>query len=261
MKRKFLATRNAIVSDQRLIIGGVFIAIACFFLLLRLVAPQLLSTLTSPLSKGGTSMTAATGSFFSSFTDRAALVAERDTLQHHIDALTAREQALMEELADMRTLLGSREHARSEIPASVLQRPPVSPYDTFLVNAGTADGVTVNAQVSGPGGVPVGSVSQAEARTAYVTLFSSSGRETEGWAGEERTPVTLRGEGAGAFSATVPQGTNLAIGDMIIVPGFTSAPIGTVRAIHNDPSSPVFEISIRPFVNPFSMTWVAIEKK
>lgn len=261
MKRKFLATRNAIFSDQRLIIGGIFIAIACLFLLLRLAAPQLLGVLTSPLSKGGASMTAAAGSFFSSFTDRAALVAERDALQHHIDALTAREQALMEELADMRTLIGSRQEARAEIPASVLQRPPVSPYDTFLVNAGATDNVAVGAYVSGPGGVPVGTVSEITPRTARVTLFSSSGRETEGWAGEDRTPITLRGEGAGAFSATVPQGTEIAIGDMVIVPGFNSAPIGAVRAIHNDPSSPVFEISIKPFVNPFSMAWVAIQAK
>lgn len=258
MKRKFLATRNAVFRDRRLISGVLFVLAASFFVLVRFVAPDTLISATAPLARTSAAVTGATGSFFSSFTERARLVSERDNLQHEVDALSARERALMEELSDMRRLLGTRTTAHTEIPAAVLMRPPVSPYDTFVVNAGTTDRVAVGAYVSGPDGVPVGTVSEVEARSARVVLFSASGRETEGWAGEERIPITLIGEGAGAFSATIPQGTTLVVGDVVIVPGFLSAPIGTIRAIKSDPSSPTSEVMITPFVNPFSMAWVTI---
>jgi len=253
-----LATRNALFRDRRLIGGALCVLIALVVVLVRLVAADTLVDVTAPFVRTSAAVSETTGSFFSSFTERMALVAERDNLAHQVDALSARERGLMEELADVRKLLGDRTEVPDALPASVLMRPPVAPYDTFVVDAGSVDNVVVGASVAGPGGIPLGTVSEVSNRTARIVLFSASGQETEGWVGEERIPITLVGEGAGAFSARVPRETPIAVGDVLIIPGFASTPIGTVRKVESDPSSPFSSVLITPFVNPFSITWVTI---
>ena len=260
MKRKFLATRNAVVRDRHLVIGASVLAIALFVLMFRIVAPELLVRTTAPVFTGSAAMSDAVGDFFGSFHERTKLVGERDALAGEVEALRARERALTEQLSDLSRLIGERGDILTDIPAAVLMRPPVSPYDSYVIDAGTADGVAVGAYASGPGGVPLGTIESAEKHTARLVLFSASGRVTEGWAGSERTPITLHGEGAGAFVAQVPQGTNLAQGDAVIVPGFGSAPVGVVKTLESDPSSPFTEVSIAPLVNPFSITWVAVRR-
>jgi cell shape-determining protein MreC len=195
------------------------------------------------------------GSFFDSFSDAAEQAAHIDALQAEVRALANENAALVARLAD----IGAPADDEAEsIRAGVIARPPLAPYDMLIIGAGAMDGVELGALVTAEGGVPVGSVSSVAAHTAQVSLFSSPGRSTEGWAGETRIPLTLFGKGSGAFAAEVPRDAGIIIGDQVFVPGPGALPVGRVKEVETGPSSPSATIRIEPLANVFSITFVAV---
>jgi cell shape-determining protein MreC len=183
---------------------------------------------------------------------------ERDAAVAAQNALTEQNRTLSAKVADLTALLGSRTEAPPGIVAAVLARPPVSPYDELVLDAGEAEGVREGAAVYGNGGVPLGIVASVTAHAARVALYSAPGRETPALAGAARVPFTLVGAGAGAFTASVPRDAGVAVGDALYAGGAGSIPIGTVAAVDSDPSSPSAAIRIDPVANPFSITWVTV---
>ncbi len=239
---------------------GVAIFVVLILGALRLFIPGAFFALSSPLWNSGTALTASTGNVFAGFAAKEALVKENRALTAQITELTAENAALTTRTQDLTKLLGGQSDSASQqgMAAGVIARPPESPYDTLTVAKGQADGVTIGVQVYGPGGIPIGTIKHTTAHTAQVSLYSSPGRETSGWAGATRTPITLVGQGAGSFDATIPKAAAIAVGDVVYVPGPGALPIGTVVNIATDPSSPNDVVHIQPSLNLFSITWVLI---
>lgn len=232
-------------------VGAALGAFVILFVVLRMVAPDLLATLSSPLWKAGDGFSKGIAAASLPFADAAALRAERDRLLAENAALVNQNMALTAQVKDTAALPAG-------IPAGVLVRPPVSPYDTVVLDKGERDGVRADAFVFATGGVPVGVIETVTAETSRAVLFSTPGRITEGWVGEERLPVSLEGRGAGAYSATLPRESGIQPGAIVYLPGPGALPAGTVVRIDSDPSSPRATIHIKPMVNAFSLTWVSI---
>jgi cell shape-determining protein MreC len=190
------------------------------------------------------------------------------TLRLRIEALEAEQaellitnETLRSRIKDIEALGDFPVSGRTYMLAGVLAGPPLSPYDTLVVEGGSNDGIQEGARVYGSGGVPVGTVRSVSSRTSRVLLYSSSGVETYGWFGDERMPITFIGKGAGAFSATLPHDSEITIGEFIYLPGPGAIPFGSVGNIHEDPASPQKRIDILPRVSPFSLTWLLIEQE
>lgn len=254
MKRRFSRTDNAGLLSGGRALAGVLIVIVLIVSFLRFVFPDALIALTNPLFGLGNSLTAAVGSASGSLENAESARIERDQLKTENDSLKNENARLSALLADLTKLSASD----TDIVAGVTARPPLSPYDTLLVSKGSKDGVRSEAQVYGPGSVPIGTVLEVSSDNARVSLYSTAGRETLGWAGEQRIPVSLYGTGSGSFRATLNKDTLPVIGDQVYVPGPGALPIGTVEKIATDPSLPTATVFIRPLTNPFVLTWVAI---
>jgi len=214
--------------------------------LIRSFWPSLFFSLTSPLFSIGNAVSSSLVS-----EEELRLIADRILLNENT--------SLREEVKELKKLLGSEDVSSNAVIAGVIARPPLTPYDVVLVGVGSDDGVSPGVLVSAQGGVPIGVVETAAMHHARIALFSSAGRKTEGWTGEEKIPVTLEGEGAGAFIAEVPRDAEISEGSLIYVPGPGSRPIGKVVRIDADASSPVATLRIEPLVNIFSVTQVRIE--
>lgn len=241
-------------------VGIAIIIVAILVLLgLRTLAPDLLVYLARPLLGAGSSLSAAVGNATGAFEDKTVVEAERDTLRAELLAAQNENAVLRAQLSDASKLAGAEPVTRERVRAGVIARPPISPYDTIVVAAGQEDGVRVGAFAYGSGGVPIGTVSALSGKNAHIALFSAPGRETQGWAGEARTAVSLRGAGGGAFRASVSKDALLVVGDTVLAPGPGALPIGVIARIDTDPSLPEANLYIRPLINPFSLTWVAIE--
>lgn len=258
MKRTFLAKRNALLSSTSLSWGvGAFI-FALLTLFLRLLAPNLFLQAFTPVFHISKNIAGESHLFFSSFGDAAALTVRNEQLSRENAALASENQALVEKEASVNALLSAVPSRTAGILAGVVARPPESPYDTLVLDAGEDAGVAVGQEAFGEGGVPLGVVSVATAGFSRVTLFSSPSAVTHGWVGKANVPVTLAGAGGGSFSATLSRSAGVAVGDTVFVPGPGQLPIGTVVRIDSDPSSPGVALRIIPKINPFSVSWVLL---
>lgn len=259
-RRSYLTTHRSggIFSSVGKLVAALLAFFVLMLLLMRLVAPGALTALVSPLWRLGNGTTDAVGNA-ATFASRAELLEDRDRLVREVETLRNQSALAAARATDLERLLGNRTERAGGILAGVVARPPVSPYDVLVIDQGGSAGIRVGSAAFGPGGVPLGTVTSADARFARVTLYSSTDLVTEGWAGVARVPMKLVGTGAGGFDAEIPGNAGVLVGDQVFVPGPGALPIGTVAEIVSDPSSPSVILRIRPIVNPFSITWVTVQ--
>lgn len=250
MSRPFFHSRRArsglLSGSLPLVVVGV--VVLGTLLLIRTLAPGALISAATPLWKFGN----AASSALDGGTDEG-LAAENI-------ALVAQNETLRAQLADLTRLLGDRTEPERGIVAAVVARPPVAPYDVLVIDQGGDDGIRKGAYAYGPGGTPIGEVTETDNRSARVTLYSTRGSVQSAWAGENRVPVELSGIGSGAFEAVAARGAGIVTGDTVYLVHRGAVPIGTVVAVDEDPSAPRATLYVRPYANPFSLTWVTIGK-
>ncbi|HYD93615.1 MAG TPA: rod shape-determining protein MreC [Candidatus Paceibacterota bacterium] len=246
MKTQFSRRTSVLTPRRGLVLIGVVVVLLLLFGL-RTLFPSALTAIVSPLWSAGTSATALLSLGDESGPD-AALVTELELLRNENEALRTR-------LRDV----GADRAVPQDIGllAGVLARPPLSPYDTLILDRGADHGITEGALIYAQG-VPIGTVAQVVGQSSRALLFSAPERITEGWVGESRLPVTLIGAGSGVFEADVPREHPVVEGDLVYVPGPGALPIGRVERIESHASSPRALLRIRPLVNPLALTWVRI---
>jgi len=252
------STRPGLLSRRGSLATAILALVVVIVITLRFAAPTVLTVIAKPFWKSGAYLTAAAGNAIS-LTSKNELIKQRDAATNENVSLTAQNAALEARVADLTALLGTRSEAGPGIAAGVLARPPVAPYDVLIVDQGSADGVVEGALVHGIGGTPIGTVASVSSHSARITLYSARGIQTAAWAGATRVPVTLTGASAGAFEATLSKDAGVVAGDAVYVAASGAFPIGTVTKIESDPSSPDVALDIRPYTNPFSLTWVTID--
>lgn len=250
--------RNALLAPGSSIYIFIAISIIVILFVLRAFFPGTIATLAGPLWSVGTRATDTSGGIAAFFGDKATLAHERDSRAREVELLQAQNAALVARAADLERLLGGRTEPVAGVLAGVLVRPPVSPYDTLVIDQGTRAGVMVGQMVRGAGGIPLGTIESVSGESARVLLYSAPGRVTEGWVGELRTPVSLEGASAGAFRTSVPRESIVPVGEQVYLPGGGALPIGSVVRVDTDPSSPQAVIHVKPYTSPFSLTWVTV---
>jgi cell shape-determining protein MreC len=177
-------------------------------------------------------------------------------------AALADRDALYQENLLLKTQFG-RDAKAHTVLAAVLMRPPGTPYDTLIIDAGKQEGIVQGALVFVGGGASIGTVSDAYTSTSRVTLFSAPGSSYNAvvrLSAEtgKSIPVSLVGEGAGSMSAEVPSATPVSVGDTIVLPGIATAFVGTVSHIEK-PAGGSFEmLYLHLPVNLFSLQFVEV---
>jgi cell shape-determining protein MreC len=257
MKNSYYRRRSPLLSSPSRVAAAVLAAIALILFVLRFAAPSAFFVAVSPFLSIGNVIPASVGSVFAGFGNAASLARDVDALTRANEALVNENFSLKARLADYGELV--REEGSQGVMAGVIARPPLAPYDVLVVALPAGSAVSQGALVSGAGGVPVGTVESIAGGYAHIALLSMPERATEGWAGEERIPMTIIGKGAGAFKADIPRDAAVVPGDIVYVPGPGARPVGTVREVNADPSSPRARVTIEPMTNLFMLTSVLIE--
>ncbi|MDE1919539.1 MAG: rod shape-determining protein MreC [Patescibacteria group bacterium] len=261
MKRTFLAKRNSLLSSSDVSWGALALGIAILILFLRLLAPNLFWKIFTPVFGSADALATKSHVFISSFSDKAALALENERLSAENAALASENTALAAKAASVSALVSAGAKSRksdSGILASVVARPPESPYDTLVLAAGKNDGVALGQEAFGIGSVPLGVVSFVTDDFSRITLFSTPGMTIHGWVGRGNLPLSIEGSGGGTFRASLPRSAGVLAGDTVYAPGEGALPIGTVARIDGDPSMPEVALRIAPALNPFSITWVLL---
>lgn len=260
MKKTFLAKRNALLSSTSVSWGTFVLACVVLMLLTRLLAPNIFLYVFAPVFRAADMMAAQSHSFLNSFGDTAALALHNEQLADENTALTNENRGLLQKIINLETLFDTS-MGRNKVPgilAGVVVRPPESPYDTLVLAAGSSAGVTRGMEAFAGGGVPLGIVSSVTNDFSRVTLFSAPGAVTQGWVGRANLPIDIIGAGAGTMNASLTRSADVAVADVVFVPGPGMLPIGSVVRIDSDPSSPDITLRIMPALNLFSLAWVEL---
>ncbi|MBU6370490.1 MAG: rod shape-determining protein MreC [Patescibacteria group bacterium] len=189
------------------------------------------------------------------------LAAENASLAAELSAEKA-DAALVETLqnenAGLKAALGRKTAGKNGILAAVLAKPPFSPYDTLVIDAGTADGVAAGDQVVADGFVPIGFVSETFAHESKATLYSSSGVSTRVLVGSSSIETLATGMGGGALEIRLPSGSDVAVGDAVSAPSISTNIVGTVESVASKPSDSLETVLVSLPVNIANIRFVEI---
>jgi hypothetical protein len=116
--------------------------------------------------------------------------------------------------------------------------------------------VSANPQIE----IPIGQVALTLGDTSVITLFSSPGQKYTVEIGSYHISATAVAVGGGMFEAMVPNNSNIAIGDPVIVPSIQTGVFASVVSVVSDPARPYSLVLFQSPVNPFSLYFVEIEK-
>lgn len=99
----------------------------------------------------------------------------------------------------------------------VLGGPASPPYDTLIIDIGR-ERVSVGELVSDNNGFVVGEVVETGSSSSKVKLFSSYGKKTDVFLGENKIMVSLTGAGSGNFFTVLPKDFPIKTDDIAIYP-------------------------------------------
>ncbi len=237
-------------------LAGIFVGGAIFFGLLG--GPIL--TLVSPIWQGENMLGRALAHMGENFRTRSSLVRENIALREDVASLELQVSSLNLALSQERSLaeLLGRERRVEEVVASVLTRPPQSPYDLFVIDAGEKEGLMVGAWVRLPEGPLLGTISDLFAHSAKVKLFTTAGEKTEAVLERGGVPVILEGRGGGSFRIVVPRETWVEAGDRVVSADTGESLLGVVEKVVVEPTDSFKEILVKSPANIFSVRLVTI---
>lgn len=191
---------------------------------------------------------------------RRALVAKVNELQTTLEANNARIDnvtILENENTQLKSELG-RDPKPSGVLAHLLTVPNRSFYDTFVIDAGSVEGIRVDQQVYAFNTIALGVVSSVTEHSAVVTLFSAAGRETTGTAVGTDVSVTLIGRGAGEYEVRMPRDVHFEIGSSIALQSIYPSVLATVQKIMTDPRDPFQRLLAKAPINLTALKWVIV---
>lgn len=111
--------------------------------------------------------------------------------------------------------------------ASVIGRPPQSPYDTIVINLGINAGIEMGDPVWWPPGIHLGEVATVREKSALVELTSSNDVRHPAFAAG--VPLMLEGRGGDGMQADIPASVEIPLGTVVLSEAH-NMPVGVVVA-------------------------------
>ncbi len=197
------------------------------------------------------------------FSLKSSLVAQVENLQSQVDTLSLKTvdyDTVLKENQDLKAVLG-RNVTANRVISRVLSRPPQSPYDTLVIDAGSGDGIKPGNKVYISDSVIVGNITNVTPHTSLVEMFSSGDKKTEAQQDRTGTSYELVGMGGANFSIEVPKEADILWGDVFSYPGLLQSVLGSVYYIDTNSQSAFKTIFIRISGNVFQSKWVFVDTK
>ncbi|MDP2705354.1 MAG: rod shape-determining protein MreC [Patescibacteria group bacterium] len=193
------------------------------------------------------------------FVPRVKLEEENRLLKEQIESLKFDRMAnevLRFENVRLRELLGRTPSAEGMLVA-VLSRPPYTPFDTLIVDAGTKNNVEKDASVAYLGAY-LGKIIGVDVLTSHVLLASSPGETTQTFVARTGEAVRLEGRGNGNFVALLPKAFDIVKGDILEISSLDNLIVAEVGHIDSDPASSFQAVYLKGPVNMNNLQRVMI---
>ncbi len=219
------------------------IGIGAVTLLLVLFVPRLLAGVASivmtPVQATKTWLAESTSDAPSYIRDRATLVDEISVLKQELLTQQSTENSvtlLSQENVTLRELLGNTEEER--ILAGIIGRPNQLPYDVLVIDRGSIDGVVEGAPVFAGKNSAIGVVLKVFSNSSVVELITTPGFVSSVYIVGPDIYTNAEGIGGGQLRVGVPQGIEMNVGDVVILPSIESGMYGAINYVESVPSRP-----------------------
>lgn len=186
------------------------------------------------------------------------LAAQNRALQHQIETYQVQSlayNALREENAQL-AVMAHLAQDNTGITVPVVSSFRSSPYGTFLVGAGSADGIIQNNLVLTEDRFVIGRITDVGNHTALVSEILAPRKTIDAIIAGSAT--TLTSTGGGTATARMSHGINVAIGDIVTAPSAGARPIGIVGHVESDPVSAYSTVYVRIPQNIESLRYVFV---
>jgi cell shape-determining protein MreC len=153
----------------------------------------------------------------------------------------------------LKEVLEFNENSGEKVLAKVVNKPPNSPFDTFVVNTGDAK-VEISNKVYHKN-ILIGEVEEIYSKNSLIRLYSSPDKNISVTIAGNQSNAT--GQSNGTFKISLPKDLEVSVGEPVLSSGKI---IGTIGAIDVESSNTFQDIY---FAYPFKLKeidWVEIEK-
>lgn len=165
---------------------------------------------------------------------------------------------LKSENSELKSLLGMATNERSGMVASVLLRPPQTPYDVIIIDIGEEDGVKGGMIVVAYGDILIGFVEEVFRDKSRVGLYSRAGEEVDIFINKTNIFTVARGNGGGNFEVTLPRVDDVEVGSLVTTPGKDPLILGIVEFIKADMADSFQKVLFRTPLNIQELKWVEV---
>lgn len=249
------------ISPKSVAIISVFVFLSATIYIFPNASRRFTQTISLPFWSMGEYTSNSFGGIKSYFVSKKSLVATNTELENQISTLRLKEldyDVLQKENEDLKNQLGRKESV-NRVLSKILSKPPRSPYDTFVLDAGSDNGVSLGNKVYLSGGVVIGMIKNVTPKTSLVELFSTASSKQEAVLSRTGSSFTLQGRGGANFTLEVPKDTDVVWGDIFMYPNLSSSVIGTVYYVDTNSQSAFKTVYIKIPGNVFTSQYVYIE--
>lgn len=186
---------------------------------------------------------------------------QNELLRAEVERLTLRasvEGNVRDENTELKDMLGRKPIEATFVLAAILAKPNITPYDTLIIDRGSADGIALDMRVFVSGDVLVGEIESVEEHTARVILYSAPGIISQVVYGNTGRFFNARGQGNGTFGVDVARDIEVAEGDMFFYPGYDNTPLGVAKKVDFDARDSFKKVLMQSPVNIQEERWVEV---
>lgn len=195
------------------------------------------------------------------FSSKKDLLAKISKMQLMIDSYKARESfdlALEAENQKLKTELGRGSKDGGTL-ANIVTDPEHSLYDTFVIDAGSIDNISIGQSVYAFDGILLGTISKVGNNRSTVSLLSQSGKETYGNTVTNHVAVTLIGRGGGEYEVRMPRDMRFEVGEIISAQSVSTSILAKIELIATDPRDPFQRLLAKAPINFQNLKWVIVK--
>lgn len=174
-------------------------------------------------------------SFFQYFKTKQSLIDDKVALEQKLfmaGNLLALNQTLQTENDNLKDLLGRKEIKQKTVLATVLVKPPQTPYDSLIIDIGSDNNIKIGDKVMANANIYIGEVSEVMPSSAKVTLYSTPGRRLSVIISASSVTAEAVGVGGGNFNIQLPREVEVKEGDVITIPSITTNVFGIVEKVN-----------------------------
>ncbi|TSD02498.1 MAG: rod shape-determining protein MreC [Parcubacteria group bacterium Athens0714_24] len=167
---------------------------------------------------------------------------------------------LEKENEDLKSLLSRIKNPASYILGSIISRPPQSPYDILIIDAGSEQGVKSGAKVTAYSEILLGYVAEVYPASSKVKLISFPGEQTNINILNAGISATATGRGGENLEIQIPDSLDANTGDFVLTQGTYPLSLGTIERIEVNTNEAFKKLFFRLPINLNELKYVVIEK-